>query len=184
MGNGCGAWTAALGRRVDVTTDQARPAFGQRTQRTSRIRALAEASATTWRRGSRSNARGGPADSGTTPKCHPRHIFYPHSQTTERRFRMQLRCLQRDRACSAPDVAASLRSRPNRPGSEDPLAAQRRPLAGLGSQETRAKRRPSGKTPRSPRLAPSSCRTSRPVANPTKRRHGSGPGGPLPPRNP
>lgn len=95
---------------------------GQRTRRIRRIHALAEASATASRRGFRSNARSGPVDRGVTPKCPPRHILYPRDQTTERRPRLPPRCRQRDRARSAPHVAASLRSRPNRLESEDPRA--------------------------------------------------------------
>ena len=44
-------------------------------------------------------------------------------------------------------VPPNLRSPPNRLGSEDPMSARSQPAAGLGSQKTQAKRRPSGQVP-------------------------------------
>jgi hypothetical protein len=155
-------------RHADVATDEARLAY-----------ATADATQThrsthppRWELPRRIGAHAPPHRGGTTNRDRHRSVDpLPHQLPTRPDHRetttAAIRCRHRNSAHSAPDGAASLRSRPCRPESEDSSPDRLWPVTGLGSQETLAKRRPSGKMQWLPSVTPSVRRTSRPYANAT-----------------
>jgi hypothetical protein len=97
---------------------------------------------------------GGTADRGPIPKYQPSPHLLPvrpsHRGTATAAVPMSPPGQRASRSgqCRQPPSSS------DRLGSEDPSSAPIPSVAGLGSQETLAKRRPSGKVPRLPALAP------------------------------